>query len=259
MATIVQVEKIVNRFDQHIIHNQLSLDIQRGEILALVGHSGCGKTTLLRSILMLHRPQSGRIRVFDYNVLASNHAECLAVRKRWGVMFQHNALFSSLSVLENICYPLNEFTNLDKAYQQELALLRLEQVGLSSDVAWRYPSELSGGMQKRVALARAIIFEPELIFLDEPITGLDPKSASDLEALIVQLQQMLNCTIVIVTHDLDTLWTLPNRIAFLGEGHILAVEPIKALINNDNPLIRNYFANARSQWRIDYFHQKALL
>lgn len=255
MTNIIEIHNVVNQFDHQVVHEQVSLNIQCGEILALVGSSGCGKTTLLRNILMLHQPKSGNIRVFDHDLSRCSEREYTAIRKRWGVMFQQNALFSSLTVLENICYPLREFTRLDAIYQQEVALLRLEQVGLPTEVAWRYPNELSGGMQKRVALARAIIFEPELIFLDEPTTGLDPYHASKLEDLIIELQQTLQCTIVVITHDLDLLWTMPDRIAFLGEKRILAVEPIKQLVQNKHKLIQSYFSSPRSQWRINYFNQ----
>lgn len=250
---IIEIREVVVKFDDQVVLNHLSLDIHKGEILALVGGSGCGKTTLLRTLLMLNPHEQGTIRIFGTDLKKLDGSGLAALQKRWGVMFQHNALFSSLNVLENVCFPLKEFTDLNQASQEELAQLRITQVGLPPTAAWKYPAELSGGMQKRVALARAIVLEPELVFLDEPTAGLDPNSADALEDLIVRLQQALHLTIVIITHDLDTLWRIPTRVAYMGQGKVMAVEKMSDLVENGNEMIRSYFQSVRGQWRIDYF------
>lgn len=227
------------------ILSDLDLIIHPKEIMAIVGGSGSGKTTLLRSILMLLQAK-GSIKIFGHEIINGETAELETIRKNWGVMFQQSALFSSLTVLENIAFPLKEYTDLDKKAINEIATLKLLMVGLSKDAANKYPSELSGGMQKRVALARAIALDPKLLFLDEPTSGLDPKGASGLDSLILHLKENLGLTIVMVTHDLDTLWRVADRVAFLGDGKVLQIGTMNELMQSKNPLVREYFSDSRS-------------
>lgn len=247
--TVIEIKGLENRFGPVIVHQDLDLSIQRGEILAIVGGSGSGKTTLIRSVLMLQRPTKGTIHVFDTDVLNCTEDEAIVIRRRWGVLFQQGALFSSLTVLENIMFPMANFTEMEPDVQEEVATLRLCLVGLSPDVGRLYPSELSGGMLKRVAAARAIALDPELLFLDEPTSGLDPQSAEAFDYLIKDLRDNLGLTIIMVTHDLDSLWEATDRVAFLGDKKVLAVEPMSELIKNDHPLIQAFFAGARGQAR----------
>ena len=246
---IIEVKGLVNELGGNLVHNNLNFNVIRGEICAIVGGSGVGKTTLLHSILKLLTPKDGTIYVLNKNISDCNQQQLKELKKRWGVLFQHGALFSSLYAMENICFPLQEFTELSYHTQCEIGFLRLAQVGLSSDTAWKYPSELSGGMLKRVALARALVLEPELIFLDEPTTGLDSKTAESLEELILYLHKNLNLTIVMITHDLDTLWRVPDRVAFLGDGQVLANMSMSDLVRYDHPAIKRYFSGRRNKLR----------
>jgi len=250
--SIIEVKGLKNFLGGHWVHNDLNLTIQKGEIIAIIGGSGCGKTTLLRSLLMLLRPTAGMIKVFDTEITQCTPAQALQVQKRWGVLFQNNALFSSLTLLENVLFPLKEYAKLPKTMQNEIALLKIVLAGLEAEAGNKYPAELSGGMQKRGALARAIALDPELLFLDEPTAGLDPNSAGDLDQLILKLHDSLGLTVVIVTHDLDTLWTVPQRVIFLGEGKVLAAEPMRELVQNQHPLIRDYFSGPRAQYAHRY-------
>lgn len=249
MSTVIEVTNLVNQFGDKVLHQDLNFSVLRGEICAIVGASGSGKTTIFRSILQLNKPKSGEITVLGTNTNKASHEELIALRKRWGVLFQHGALFSSLTVAENICFPLKEFVSMTKKQMLKIARLRLNQVGLEQDAAYKFPAELSGGMVKRAALARALALEPELLFLDEPTAGLDPNSAEKLEDLVLSLKETLGLTIVIVTHDLDTLWHATDRVAFLGSGKVLANLPIDELVVQDNPEIRAYFAGKRSKER----------
>lgn len=244
---IIEVKGVKNLLGGRWVHNDLNLTIQRGEIIAIIGGSGCGKTTLLRSMLMLLRPTAGSIRIFDIDVTRCSVAQALQVQKRWGVLFQNNALFSSLTLLENVLFPLNEYARLPSAMQKDIGLIKILLTGLEVEAGNKYPGELSGGMQKRGALARSMVLDPELLFLDEPTSGLDPNSAGDLDQLILKLRDSLGLTIVMVTHDLDTLWTVTDRVVFLGEGKVLAVSPMKEMIQQPHPLIREYFSGQRAQ------------
>lgn len=247
-TNIIEIMHIKNSLGGRTIHNDLNLSISKGEIIAIIGGSGCGKTTLLRAMLMLLKPEAGSINIFDIDVTQCSQSQAQRVRRRWGVLFQNGALFSSLNLLENVLFPIKEYSNLPLDMQKEVAALKIALVGLESDAGIKYPAELSGGMQKRAALARAIALDPELLFLDEPTTGLDPNSAGALDQLILQLREVLGLTIVMVTHDLDTLWTVPDRVAFLGEGKVLAIATMKELIKHEHPLIRDYFRSSRSQY-----------
>ncbi|WP_232058640.1 ABC transporter ATP-binding protein [Aquicella lusitana] len=229
------------------VHKDINLTVERGEILGIVGGSGSGKTTLLREILGLTQPTSGTIRVFGEDVIHASPEKILAIQHRWGVLFQQNALFSSLTLLENVAFPLHEHTNLDAETIKKLALLKILMAGLSEKDAIKYPSELSGGMQKRAGLARAIVMDPELLFLDEPTSGLDPTTAAGFDELILNLQSTMGLTIVMITHDLDSLWKIANRVAFLGEGVVLSVDTMPNLIKNPNPLIQAFFNGPRGR------------
>ncbi len=248
---IIEIKDVKLKLGGTWIHDGLNLDVNRGEILAVVGGSGSGKTSLLREMLLLQRPTSGSVRVFGYELTTASAATLLQIQRRWGVLFQQNALFSSLTVLENVAFPLHEHTQLDINVIEELALLKILLVGLPLDAAIKYPVELSGGMQKRAALARAIVLDPELVFLDEPTAGLDPEGAAGLDELILNLQSTMGLTIVIITHDLDTLWRVTNRVAFLGEGKVLCVDTMTKLAANSNPLIKEFFDGPRGQVKRD--------
>lgn len=249
MEPVIELKQVRNELGGQLIHDQLDLTIYPGEIIALAGSSGCGKTTLLRAILMLIQPVAGEIRIFSTNVMDCSATEALAVKHRCGMAFQQGALFSSLTVLENVMLPLREFTRLTPYAQRELAMLKIILTGLSADAAVKYPAELSGGMQKRVAVARALALDPELLFLDEPTAGLDPQSADGFDELILQLHAALNLTVVMVTHDLDSLWRVAHKVAFLGEKKVLALDTMENLMASSHPLIHAYFSGPRAQLR----------
>lgn len=239
---IIEISGLKNNLGGQWIHTDVNLTVNQGEILAIIGGSGSGKTTILRSILMLLKPTAGIIRVFDHDIHTLDDRGTHALRRRWGMLFQHSALFSAMTVLENIQFPMHELTNLDKAFTEKLALLKLAFVGLPVSAANKYPSELSGGMQRRAAAARAIAMDPELLFLDEPTSGLDPISAKQFDHLIVFLRDALNLTIIIVSHDIESLKRTTDRVAFVGDGKIISVEPIETLMKNNHPLIAEYFS-----------------
>ena len=244
---VIQVEKLMTVFDDTVIHENLDLTINGGECTAIVGGSGTGKTTLLREILMLHKPTSGKIIVLDQDVTDASLEANNLIRRRCGMMFQQGALFSSLSVLENVSFPLQEFTDLDKQSIEELARLKIALVGLAQDAAEKKPSELSGGMIKRAAIARAIALDPELLFLDEPTAGLDPSGANALDELVIDLKESLKLTVVMVTHDLDTLWKVTDKVAFLGDKRVLAHAPMMDLQQSEHATIKSFFSGPRSR------------
>jgi phospholipid/cholesterol/gamma-HCH transport system ATP-binding protein len=244
---IIEIRDINTRFGEAVVHENVSLTVRRGEIFALVGGSGCGKSTLLREIIMLQPPVSGSIRVFGREVVGLGDDEALGLRQRWGVMFERGALFSSLTVAENVGMPLREHTNLSDRLIGELAAIKIALTGLPASAGAKYPNELSGGMRKRAALARAIALDPELLFLDEPTAGLDPLSASGLDDLVRHLKELLGLTIMLVTHDLDLLWRVADRVAVLGEGHVLGIGTMEELSKSDHPLIREYFYGPRGR------------
>lgn len=242
---VIDIDKVSTRFGAHVVHSDLSLQIRRGEIFALIGGSGSGKSTLLREMILLHRPSSGRIRVLGQDLQQASFEAAQALRRRWGVMFQHGGLFGSLTVAENIGLALREHTDLNDPLIDELAMAKLALTGLAPEVGAQYPSELSGGMVKRAALARAFALDPELLFLDEPTAGLDPVSAAGVDALVRQLQALFGLTIVIITHDLDLLWQVASRVAVLADGKVAAVGSMQELSQLDNAAVRPYFEGAR--------------
>ncbi len=242
-TNIIEVEGLKNRLGGQWVHDDINLSIKKGEILAIIGGSGSGKTTLLRCILMLLKPTAGKIHVFGKDISKVGDHEAQDIRRRWGMLFQHSALFSSMSVLENIMYPMHEFTILDKHFMQELAMIKIGLTGLPKNAASKFPAELSGGMQRRAATARAIAMDPELLFLDEPTTGLDPVGARQFDDLVVFLRDALNLTIVMVSHDVESLKRCTDRVAFIGEGKILSIEPFETLSKNAHPLIADYFSH----------------
>lgn len=244
---IIEVHKLVKRFGDHVVHDGLELEVYRGELLSIVGGSGTGKTVLLRQIVGLERPTSGTIRVFGEDLMTLPPARMQALRNRWGLQFQRGALFSALSVIDNIALPLRELRTLPDNLICQAALLKLQLVGLSARDADKMPADLSGGMVKRVALARALALEPELVFLDEPTAGLDPMGADDYVALIRELREELGLTVVMVTHDLDTLVALSDRVAVLADRKVLAAAPIPELLHIDHPFIREYFLGERAR------------
>ena len=246
-AAVIDIRDLNTRFGDKVVHDNISLTVRPGEIFALVGGSGCGKSTLLRAIIMLMQPVSGSIRVFDQEVVGLTDEQALPLRRRWGVMFERGALFSSLTVTENVSMVLREHTRLSAGLIDEIAALKIALTGLPADAGAKYPSELSGGMRKRAALARAIALDPELLFLDEPTAGLDPLSASGIDELVRSLRDALGLTITMVTHDLDLLWRSADRVAVLGEGHILGVGTMTELSQLDHPIIREYFYGPRGR------------
>jgi phospholipid/cholesterol/gamma-HCH transport system ATP-binding protein len=246
-AAVIDIRDLNTRFGNNVVHDNVSLTVQPGEIFALVGGSGCGKSTMLRTIILLQQPVSGSIRVFGQEVIGLNDEEALPLRRRWGVMFERGALFSSLTVKENVSMVLHEHTRLSAHLIDEVATVKIALTGLPADAGSKYPSELSGGMRKRAALARAIALDPELLFLDEPTAGLDPLSASGIDELVRSLRDALGLTIMMVTHDLDLLWRSADRVAVLGEGHILGIGTMTELSRLDHPIIREYFYGPRGR------------
>lgn len=244
---IVSLRGISTRFGRKVVHEGLDLDIERGEIVALVGGSGSGKTTLLRHLIGLTQPAAGSVALFGEDLRAGSTRARLARQRRYGVLFQQGALFSAFTVAENIAFPLRELRWLDRSTIHDLVMLKLAMVELEPQHAWLMPSELSGGMIKRVALARALSLEPELLLLDEPTAGLDPDRSEAFVTLIRKLRDQLGLTVVLVTHDLDTLAALATQVAVLGERRILAHGPLDHVMKVDHPFIRKFFGAARIQ------------
>lgn len=244
---VIRLRGLHTRFGRSVVHESIDLDVHRGEIFALIGGSGAGKTVLTQAIIMLRRPQGGSVRLLGEEVVGIRPRRAAALRRRFGVLFQHGALFTSLTVLENIALPLHEHSRLPADLIEDLARLKLAQVGLPADAAGKYPEQLSGGMIKRAALARALALEPELVFLDEPTAGLDPKSAGDFDELILRLRDWLGLTVFMVTHDIDSLWRISDRVAVLGEGRVIAVDRMEALAGRDEPQVRTYFEGPRGR------------
>ena len=243
---IIHIRGLVNRFGAQTVHDNLDLDVRRGEILGIVGGSGSGKSVLLRTVIGLNRPMAGTIEVFGHSISDLDDSAPRAIERRWGVLFQDGALFSSLTVAENIAVPLKEHLDLSARLLDEIIILKICMTGLPPEAANKFPSELSGGMRKRAGLARALALDPELLFLDEPTAGLDPIGAAEFDGLIRELQQALGLTVFLVTHDLDTLDAVCDRIAVLADGKVIAVGTMDALVRNDHPWIHDYFHGVRA-------------
>ncbi len=246
-APVITISQLSTRFGDHVVHADLDLEVRRGEIFAVIGGSGSGKSTLLREMILLQRPNAGSIRVLGVDLKDISDDAALALRLRWGVMFQHGGLFGALTVLENIGLPLREHRDLDDAAVDAVAAEKLALTGLEPEVGAQYPSELSGGMLKRASLARALALDPELLFLDEPTAGLDPESAGEVDQLVRKLRNRGGLTIVMITHDLDLLWQLADRVAVLAEGKVQGVGSMAELAQIEQPAFRKFFDGPRGR------------
>jgi phospholipid/cholesterol/gamma-HCH transport system ATP-binding protein len=244
---VISVRDLVVGFGRHIVLNQIDLDVYRGEILGFVGGSGAGKSVLLRTIIGLLPRRQGKISVLGTDLTSCTDAERRAIERRWGVLFQQGALFSSLTVRENLQFPIREYLKVSQRLMDELVVAKLEMVGLDASVLPKFPAELSGGMTKRVALARALALDPEIVFLDEPTSGLDPIGAGDFDTLIQTLQRTLGLTVFMVTHDLDSLHTVCDRIAVLVDGKVIATGNMDTMLASTHPWLHAYFHGTRSR------------
>ena len=244
---IISVRGLNVGFGKNLVLRDLDLDVYRGEVLGVVGASGSGKSVLLRSIVGLLPRRAGTVEVFGKDVRKLSEKQRVLVERRWGVLFQDGALFSSLTVAQNIQVPMREHLKLPQKMMDELAALKIAMVGLPQSAAAKYPSELSGGMRKRAGLARALALDPEIVFLDEPTSGLDPISAADFDDLVGKLQQTLGLTVFMVTHDLDSLYAICDRIAVLGDGHVLVEGTIETMLGFDHPWVAAYFKGPRAR------------
>jgi phospholipid/cholesterol/gamma-HCH transport system ATP-binding protein len=244
---VVEVRELITYFGSHVVHDRINLTVWNGEILAVVGGSGSGKSTLLREMVMLQEPTSGSVHVLGHDVTALTHAAALALRRRIGVLFQYGALFGGLTVLENVGVPLREHTLLSHSLVDEIAEMKLALTGLTPETGLLYPNQLSGGMRKRAALSRAIALDPELLFLDEPTSGLDPVTADAFDELVLQLKHSLGLTVIMVTHDIDSLWRVADRVVLLGDAQILGVDSMENLMQLDDPRIQAFFQGPRGR------------
>ncbi len=247
---ILEVIGLVNRFGSQVVHDGLNMDVREDEVFGIVGGSGTGKSVLLRSILGLQRPQAGIIRIDGRDITKMTAAQLYEVKARYGVTFQQGALYSALTVTENVQLPMIEHVDIDAETRCELAMLKIRLAGLPADAAEKYPSQLSGGMIKRAALARALALDPKLLFLDEPTSGLDPISASEFDELILYLQKELKLTVVMITHDLDTIFRTCNRVGVIVDRH-MEVDTLEGIVNNPHPWIQAYFHGERARARLE--------
>ncbi|MBJ6373444.1 ABC transporter ATP-binding protein [Sedimentitalea arenosa] len=245
--TVIRVRGLNKRFKDHVVHEGLDLDVRRGEIIGIVGGSGTGKSVLLQQIVGLLKPDAGQIEVLGQSVRDTSDAEYRALRRRWGVMFQDGALFSSLTVRQNVEAPMREQLEISDALRETMAGIKVRMVGLPENAHGKYPSELSGGMRKRAGFARSIALDPEIVFLDEPTAGLDPIGAAAFDTLIRQLQTALGLTVFLVTHDLDSLHAICDRVAVLAEKKVLAVGTMEEMLEIDHPWVKEYFQGPRAR------------
>jgi len=245
---VITIRGLRNSFGDQVIHEDLNLDVKRGEILGVVGGSGTGKSVLMRSIIGLQTPDSGDVEVLGENMIGKEEDEAKNIRRRWGVLFQNGALFSTLTVAENVEVPIREyFPFIKEQLLDEIAGYKIAMSGLPANAGPKYPSELSGGMRKRAGLARALALDPELLFLDEPTAGLDPIGAAAFDELIEGLKEKLELTVFLITHDLDTLWAICDRVAVLADQKVVAVGTIEELLALDHPWIQEYFNGPRGR------------
>jgi phospholipid/cholesterol/gamma-HCH transport system ATP-binding protein len=244
MDPVISVRGVVNRFGTQVVHDGLDVDIHAGEVFGIVGGSGSGKSVLLRTLLGLRKPAGGSVRIEGREVTTQSERELLTLKRRYGVMFQRGALFSSLSVAQNVELPIIEHFRIGPELLRELALLRIRMVGLPEEAAMKFPAQLSGGMTKRAALARALALDPAFLFLDEPTSGLDPIAAADFDKLVLELQKGLALTVVMITHDLDTIFRVCNRVGVLVDGRMIS-GTLDEIVRHDHPWIRDYFHGER--------------
>jgi len=244
------VKDVVTQFGLNRVHDGVSLHVDQGEIYGLLGGSGSGKTTLLKEMIMLLEPKAGEIIILDQEIFACSDKEKDWLRRQWGVLFQNGALFSSLTVAENVAISLKEYTDIPPSLISDIVSMKISMVGLPSHVGSLYPAELSGGMIKRASLARALAMDPKLLFLDEPTSGLDPVGAAAFDQLILQLRDMLGLTIVMVTHDLDSIWTTVDRLAVLGEKKVIVEGTLDDVNRSDHPDIKAFFRGKRGLTRM---------
>lgn len=241
MQKIIEVQDLYTRFGDNIVHEGLNLHVNEGEIYGILGPSGCGKSTVLREMVMLQEFQKGKIDVLGYDVSNISYDDAQRLRRSWGVLFQGGALFSSLTLYENIALPLEEYTDLDKKLIAEIVAYKIEIVGLNQSDAYLYPSQISGGMRKKASLARALSLDPKLLFLDEPTSGLDPISAREFDRLVLKLREMLGLTIVMVSHDLKSIYDTLDRLAIIDNKVIVAEGRLGDVVSMDLPFIQTFF------------------
>jgi phospholipid/cholesterol/gamma-HCH transport system ATP-binding protein len=254
---IIQIQHLWTQYGDYVVHQDLNLEIQPGEIVSLVGGSGSGKTTLLRQILGLERPAQGTVRVFGEDIQTADTAQLQQLRNRWGMLFQHGALFSALNAFDNVAQPMRELRTLPEDLICDAVLLKLHMVGISAEDGMKMPADLSGGMIKRVALARALVLEPELLLLDEPTAGLDPNLSDSFVALIQSLREEMRLTLVMVTHDLDTLFSLSTKIAVLADKKVIAMGTPDEVVKLPHPFIKEFFLGARGLRALEGLHASA--
>lgn len=240
-APVVRVRNVSTRFGEHLVHDDISFEIREGEIFGLLGPSGYGKSTMMREMILLQEPDSGSIEVLGKEVWKLGEKEAVELRKQWGVVFQESALFSSLSVEENIAVVLREYTTMSPALIRRIAATKLEMVGLSQSDGQKYPSELSGGMKKKAALARALAMDPKLLFLDEPTSSLDPVSAAEFDSLILSLRELLGLSIVIVTHDLASIRKILDTMVLFADKKVIARGSLQEVLKVEHPIIESFF------------------
>ena len=243
MKSVVKMENIVTKFGSKVVHNGVNLEVQQNEIYAILGESGAGKSVLLKEMTMLLKPTSGNIYIFGKNINSLTTQEIVELKKNWGVLFQFGALFTSLSVANNIAILLREYTNISKKMVNYIVDEKLEMVGLDASVKYLYPHELSGGMVKRAALARTLALDPKLLFLDEPTSGLDPVGARGFDELVVSLRDILDLTIVMITHDLDTIHNIVDKLSILADKKVVASGTLEEVLKSKHPFVQKFFKN----------------
>ena len=243
---VIEVQGLVNRFGSQVVHDGLDMQVMQHEVFGIVGGSGTGKSVLLRSILGLQRPQAGSVRIEGQDITRASEAQLRPIKARYGVAFQSGALYSGLTVLQNVQLPMLEYLDLEAAVLDELARLKIGLVGLNADAADKYPAELSGGMVKRAAIARALALDPGLLFLDEPTSGLDPVSAAAFDELMLFLQKELKLTVIMITHDLDSIFRTCNRVGVIVDRHMES-DTVERIVDHPNPWIREYFHGERAR------------
>jgi phospholipid/cholesterol/gamma-HCH transport system ATP-binding protein len=249
MKTVIQVEDVVTKFGERTIHDGINLHIDENEIYGILGESGSGKSVLMKEMIMLQEPTAGKVTVLGTSLNHISFKDAQALRSDWGVLFQFGALYSSLTIAENIEVQLKEFTNISKVMRDKLVQSKLALVGLEPHVGALYPSQLSGGMVKRAALARALAMEPKLLFLDEPTSGLDPIGARNFDALIVELRDLLGITVVMITHDLESIFSIVDRLAVLADKHVVAQGSLENVLQSQHPFVEEFFKNEYTKER----------